>query len=330
MIWVIVLFTALVALFLSGFFSGSETGLYCVNRLRLQLAARRQNRGAMRISALLEDEQGALSTTLVGTNLANFAATSTVAYMFAELIGVPATHCEIYTVLILTPIVFVFGEVVPKNLFQRHADTLMLAGSRWLVWFDRLFRILGVVPALKLLASGLNRLMPGQDGRSVALGPRHRVAALLQDALAGQTHGEDRSDLVDRIFRLSETPLHAVMVPRNRVQTIAADADRRTLIRITRRRGHAVLPVHEAHHRQVVGLVKVDELLQSDDWKTVSDRLHPVMRLRPHDTVASAMIQLQRAGRSLAVITDPGGRLLGVVALKDLLAQVVGELHTEV
>ena len=126
-----------------------------------------------------------------------------------------------------------------------------------------------------------------------------------------------------------ETPLHAIMVPRNRVQTIPADADRRTLVRITRRRGHARLPVYESNHRQIIGVVRVDELLRSEDWKTVSQRLQPVIRLRPHDTVASAMIRLQRAGHGLAVVTDPGGRLLGVVALKDLLAEVVGEFPSE-
>jgi CBS domain containing-hemolysin-like protein len=234
------------------------------------------------------------------------------------------------TVALVTPILFVFGEVVPKNLFRLHADTLLARGSRLLVFFDRLFRATGLVWALKGLAVACSRFISGDVEPGQTSAPKRRVALLLHEALAGTTLSEDQSDMIDRVCRLSETPLHAVMVPRNRVTIVRADTDRRGLIRVARRTGHAQLPVFDARPRHMTGVIKVDELLQSDDWQVVGEHLEPALNLSPHDTVAAAITRLQRAGRSMAIITSHGGQMLGIVTLKDLLREVIGEVAMEI
>lgn len=330
MSWGVVGVVIFLGLFFSGFFSGAETGLYRVNRLRLHLGVQRRDPRARRLASVLDDETGALSVTLLGTNIANYVTTSAVAYLFAELLGFGEASSEIYTVAIVTPVIFVFGEMVPKNLFQLHADTLLARGSRLLALANRLFRLTGVVWGLKHLAATLNRLM-GSDAQQVgALGPKRHVAGLLQEALVGNTLGRDQSDLINRVCRLSEIPLHAVMVPRNRVTAIAADTDRRGLLRVERKTGHAQLPVYDSSPHRMIGAVKVDELLQSSNWRTVGERLTPLPKMSPHETVAASLANLQLAGASMAIVTDPGGRMLGIVTLKDLLGEVLGELGVAV
>ena len=149
---------------------------------------------------------------------------------------------------------------------------------------------------------------------------------MLQEALAGDTLGEAQSDLIDRVCRLSETRLYSVMVPRNRVTVIAADATRASLLRVVRRTPYARLPVFESNPRRIIGLVKVDELLRSDGWEKVGERLRPALMLRPHETVAEAITRLQRAGRGMAVVADQSAQMLGIVTLKDLISEVVGGL----
>ncbi|MGB2986928.1 MAG: CNNM domain-containing protein [Phycisphaerae bacterium] len=324
--WIIVGAVIAVGLFLSAFFSGAETGLYRVNHLRLHLGVQRRDPKALRLSRVLGDEQGALSVTLIGTNVMNYVTTIAVAYLFADLLGFSEADTELYTVTFLTPIVFVFGEVVPKNLFRLHPDRLLARGSGLLALSNRLFRMTGAVAGLKLLAAVINRPAGGLSQRGAGFAPKRRIAMLLQEALAGNTLGEDQSDLIDRVCGLSETPLHAVMVPRNRVTAVAANADRRELVRVARRTGHARFPVYEPDRRHIIGLIKVDELLPSSNWQTVGERLRPATTMSPHETVATAITRLQRAGRGMAVVTDHGGQMLGVVTLKDLLSEVVGEV----
>lgn len=326
MTWVWVIATIVVGLFLSAFFSGAETGLYRVNRLRLHLGVRRRDPVALRLSSILSHQQGALCVTLIGTNVANFVTTLAVSFLFADLLGCSPTHAELYTVAALTPVVFVFGEMVPKTLFQLYPDRLLARGSRLFAVSDRVLRMTGMVWVLTALADRMNRLVGVRAEQAEALEPKRRVANLLHEGIAGDSHSTDQSALIDRVCRLSETPLHAVMVPRNRVRFINDGAGRRELLRAARRTGHARLPVYKSSSRHIVGIVKIDELLQSDDWQTVGEKMQPPLTLRPHHTVATTIARLRQEGRRMAIITDRGGQMIGIVTLKDLLREVVGEV----
>ena len=330
MSWVLVSAVIAIGLLLSAFFSGAETGLYCVNRVRLHLGVQRREASAIRLVKVLGDEQGALSLTLVGTNVANYITTAAVAFLFADLLGCGELDTELYTVAILTPVVFVFGEVVPKSLFQLHADRLMAAGSRMLLSADWLLRATGINWCFKLLAGAIHRLAGGYRKERRTSAPKRRIAMLLHEALAGKALADDHSELIDRVCQFSETPLHAVMVPRNGVNVISAKTQRRDLVRMARRVRHARLPVFDTRRRHIVGVAKVDELLRNDDWSAVGEQLQPVLTVSPHETVAAATAYLQTKGRKIAVVTDRGGLMLGIVTLQDLMEEVVGELVEEV
>ena len=326
MSWALVWGIIALGLLFSAFFSGAETGLYCVNRVRLHLGAQRREPAALRLVKVLGDRQGALSLTLIGTNVSNYITTAAVAYLFADLFGCGELDTELYTVAALTPVVFVFGEVVPKSLFQLHADGLMMMSSRLLVSANWLLRATGVIWCFRLLTQALNRVVGPYQQERQSFGPKRRVAMLLQEALAGKALAPDQSELIDRVCRFSEIFLHQVMVPRNEVKVISAEAGRRELVRMARRTRHARLPVYDTRRRHIVGVAKVDELLRTDDWSTVGERLQPVLNVSPHDTVAMTTAFLQTKGRKIAIVTDRGGQMLGIVTLQDLIEEVVGEL----
>jgi putative hemolysin len=151
------------------------------------------------------------------------------------------------------------------------------------------------------------------------------VASLLQEALVGQEHGEHQSSLIDRVIGLSETPVRSVMVPGHRVIGVAASASRRDLIRVGRVTPFARVPVFGERRLQVMGFVKVEELLRNEGWTTVGERMQPATKLSPATTAAAAIAQMRRAGSEMAVVVDAVGNMLGVVTLRDLLEEVVGE-----
>jgi len=325
--WMIAIFLVLVGLSLSAFFSGTETGLYCVNRLRLKLGVQRRDPRAMRLEGFLHDEQSALSVTLLGTNLMNYITTAAATYVVARCFGVDDRKTELYTVVVLTPIVFVFAEMTPKNLFQRNPDGLMLRSSLLLAIANRCFRMTGAVWALTRMTSVATRIVGSDADRAMSLDPKRRVALMLREALVGDVVGDEQSQLVGRILNLSETPLHGVMMPRNRVITLGADAGRRQLIALARRTHHRHVPVHQRNPRHIIGTIKIDTLLASQDWDVVGDKLRPVTTLSPHDTVSAAITRMQHSGHPLGIVADRGGQMLGIVTMKDLLEEVVGELE---
>ncbi len=324
--WIIVGLLILIGLLFSGYFSGAEMGLYCVNRLRVFLGVQKGDPRSRRLARLIEDEQGALSVTLIGTNLANYICTTAVAYFFGTLLKLSDVDIQIYTVVLVTPVVFVFGEVVPKNLFQLHADTLMPRFSLILTVAGWIFRKTGAIWLMRQLAVIAVRLFGTPTVPRRFSTPKHRVAALLQEALAGHSLGEDQSELVERVCRLSETPVRSVMIGYHRVTMISADADRAELIRLARTTEFARVPVFGQRRSQVIGLIKIDELLRQDHWKIVGECATPVINLRPQDTVATAITRMQRVKKEMAVVTGLSGGLLGVVTLRDLLEEIAGEV----
>jgi len=267
----------------------------------------------------------------------NYVTTVACTFMFVELLAFPGLNAELYTVAFITPVVFVFGEVVPKTLFLLHADSLMLRGSWLLAAANRFFRITGAVWCFSRLAAAAERVTGGAasadaartdspTGGDTQLTPRRRVALLLQNALAGEPMGEDQSELIDRVCQLSETPVHVVMVPRNRVANVRAEATRRELLRIARRTKHASCVVHDTYRWHIIGLASIDHLLLQTDWNTVGERLDPVTTVSAHETASSAIARMHSAGRKMAVVTDPRGQMLGIITMKDLLGDIVGEL----
>ncbi len=317
----VVLALFVIAVFLSGVFSGAETGLYCVNRARLKVQAERGNPRALRLEGVLWNNQAALSLTLVGTNLANCAATACFAFLLSVRLGFSEHQAEVYTTLIVALVIFTFGEVVPKNLFQSHPDRLMSVVSRVLRVANVIF--FPAVWVLTLLTTRLTGLFG--DQAKGGLDPRRQIALLLREGLASSDHDGAHHEMVDRALTLADTSVHTVMTPRNRVVTIAAAAGRDKLLSLARTKQYSLLPVFKHHPRRIVGIVEVPRLLD-DTWQTVGEQMMPFIRLDPHESVASALIRLQQERARMAVVVDRGGYLLGIVTLKDLLEELVGEL----
>ena len=320
--WLLVL----VGLLGSAFCSGSETGVYCVNRLRVQLAAQRGERRARRLARILEDDQSAVAAILVWNNVMNYVLTAGASVVIGHLLADAGLDVELYTVAIVTPVVFVLGEVTPKQLFQSGADRLMPAASWPLDIMIRSLRAVGILPLLRGLATRAVRLLGQDAGLQRITDPRRRVGVLLLEALAGRRVSEDHSTLVQRALQLAETRLHAVMVPRSRVESIAADAGRDVVREMAARTRHSRLPVFDPTSRTIIGLVKLDSLLGREDWATVRDQLLPMPAYRPSDTVGATLLEMQRDGYAMAQVCDRGGQLVGLITLKDLLEELVGEL----
>ena len=314
----------LFAVWLSAVFSGCETGLYCANRARLHVRAEHGDRRARRIERILRNEQWALSLTLVGTNLSNYAATAGFAFVMSISLGFSDRASEVFTTLAVTMIIFVFGEIVPKTLFQTHADRLLLACSPVLrishvVLYPAMWAINRVIGALTARFGDQAKTQAGLDARK-------QVARLLREGMPASPDDDAHHQMVDRALGLADLPVHGVMTPRNRVESLAASAGRDKLLSLARTKPYSLIPVFDRHPRRIEGVIEVRKLLADQTWQTVGERLAPCARLDPHDSVAAALVRLQGERARLAVVVDRGGYLLGVVTLKDLLEELVGEL----
>jgi len=330
MLW-LWLVAAVACIGFSAFYSGCETGLYSVNAVRLRLAQRMGRRPAAILSRMLRDRERSIITTLVGTNLSNYLATACVVSVFIAM-AVPDSEAELLTTLVLTPIIFVFAEVTPKELFRREANTLM---SR-LIWplraSDLLFRATGVVALLKGLARLVARCAGfSRDGALTSLGPRQQITAMLREGLGAGILSEEQSAIVDRVMSISIVRVRSAMIPRDQVRTVPVDVAPDRFIEQVRSHDYSRMPVLSGPDK-VVGVVHVFHVLADASAadgapRPMTDFVSPPLDLKPDQTVTSALTEMQRQGVAMAIVADPAGRFLGIVTVKDLVEEIVGDLQ---
>ena len=152
----VVLILGLIAL--SAFFSGSETGFYRLSRFRLRLGVEEHRPFYDKLFSLVRDGQATIMSILIGNNLVSYGLTSLVTVLLFRRLG-DQHLSEIYATVILSPVLFVFGEMIPKVLFYHWADWLM-PRLAWLLWgVHQAFSLTGIVAALGWVSDRLASLL---------------------------------------------------------------------------------------------------------------------------------------------------------------------------
>jgi len=323
-----VLWLAIAVFFLaaSGFYSGSEMGLYCLNRVRLRLRAERPDaRDARSLSRLADRQQETVLGILLGTNLANYLLTVATAALLAGALGIQGNRAEFYTAAILSPLIFVLGDVVPKNWFQIEADRLMYKSAGPLRLTIALFRATGILRLLRAVTRASARLA-GHDERGEWHGPRGEVIGLLREGAAEGALTEEQARIVERVMNLSTVRVGAILVPRRQVAAVPIDADRRRFEQIVRGHNYSRMPVVDRDRRTVLGIVNVYDVLADETGSGPRAWMREPITITARDSAASALVQLQRARATMAIVTDPHRGFVGIVTLKDVVEEIFGEL----
>lgn len=323
MLW---LLAALFCLLGSAFYSGTEMGLYSLNRLRLRVQAGKNDPPQARVLLGLHDNrQETVLAILLGNNLANYLLTTTASLVFIGLAGLRPDRAEFYTAALLSPVIFVFGDVVPKNWFQFETERLMNRSSRLLWVTVEVFRWTGVLWLLRQMTR-LGARLAGHDASDDWREPRGEIVGLVQEVAAHGVLSDEQADIFQRVMDLSTVRVGAIMVPRQRVAAVTAGTDRGGLERLVRAHDYSRMPVLAADGRKVLGVVNVFDVLADDSAGTVDKWMYPALTVQASDSAALALVRLQRNKAAMAVVTDPRRGFVGVITLKDVVEEILGPL----
>lgn len=315
------------ALAASAFFSGTETGVYCLNHVRLNVLAGYGRAPAKRLLALMKRPQDLVITTLMGTNCADYLATVCIT---ALLLRAAETRdlAQVYATAILTPLVLVFGGVIPKDWFQRESDTLMPHAARPLEWCLRAARWTGLVRALNAITQLLIRAIdPLHAEANQELLPRLQMHRLLREGAASGGLSAYQRETLDRVMEISRVRLADVMVPYKRAAMVPIDIPRDDLLRIARMSHFSRLPIYRGDQQNVVGVVNVYRVLMDSEERQIAEYIQPAEFLPVSETVPAALLKLQKARQVIGIVTNRAGDCLGLVTIKDLVEEIVGDLE---
>lgn len=322
-LWVVLLGGAGLLL-LSAIFSGAETGVYSVSRVRLEAEAQEGKRSARLLSRLFRDDAKLLIALLIGNNLMLELLTR-MAEASVGRTALPAYLHEIGAALLLTPIVFLFGELVPKDVFRRRPHLLLavvapvISVFRWLVsplaW------------PLALISAGLERLLGLRKEEFARILRREEMVELLAESRRMGTLAAHAEELAHNVLVLRHMPLSRVAVPWERVQCVDLDRGEAAARRVVEASGLTRLPAVRTgpdRRRTVVGYLHQLDVLALAPGAPLEPCLRDLMELPPGMPLDRAVTRLQAAGQRLALVgTRRAPR--GLVSLNDLFTTLASQ-----
>lgn len=305
----------------SSVFSGSETGFYSLSPVRVDLEARQGLRLPRLVARLLKDESALLITILIGNNLTIELATH-LGDSIAEHLAVPVTGREILVTLCLTPILFLFGEVLPKDVFRRRPHSLIrltaapIALARVVFW--PLERLLSIVARALEWALGLDARV------ATRLRGREAVMHFLAEGRRSGALSERAEALAGNALQLRSIPIARVMVPWTKVVHLARGLPEEELLERVRTANYSRLPV-VGEDGACEGFVHQLDVLSAAPGVPVLGSVRPIPCLPADMPVDRALHTLRGSGKRVALVGEPGAPL-GLLTLKDLLEEISGEL----
>jgi putative hemolysin len=312
-------------LLLKGFFSGSEIALVSADKIQMRHKARGGSRGAKLLLRMFRRPDRLLTTTLVGTNLATVALTTIGTLGMASLFG---ERGELYAFLVLTPVLLLFGEIVPKSIYQQKAETL----APLIVYplQAALFLFFPVIFLFSLAAGAAARLFKaGKAAQSVFL-TREQLRAVVEMAERRSEVASFARGRIRRSIRFSETPAADAMTPLEDMTTADTAADARSLADLARAAGFRPIPVYRANTRKIAGLVSLTpwDLMREDLLaKPGADLVQPAYYAAPQQTLGELLPILRKREDQAAIIVDEFGSAMGILTVENILEVVVGRVN---
>ncbi len=320
------LFTTLLIMFAcllaEGFFSGSEIGIVSADKIKLRHNAAKGSSGARLTLKMLEKPEWLLSTTLVGTNIAVVTNTTMATALMIDLFG------EQYgwlAIVIVAPLIWVFGEIVPKSIFQQYADIITPKAIFVLRAASVVFApILFVFSTL----SHLFTKMVGGDSQNPFTMREEIVAMLKMSDHSGDIQPVEKK-MIKRVFNFSETTAYEVMVPLIDVIAIEKSTSLTEARNLAVKSTHSRLPVYEDRIDNVIGVVDVLEWLGLEEQGDIEPYTRPVRYVPGTRNINALLVELRQDGDAMIVVVDEFGGAEGIITLEDIVEEVVDELEDE-
>lgn len=324
---------ALAVLFLlgcSGFFSGSETALTATSKARMLAREKEKNKRASRVNFLIADRESLIGAILLGNNLVNILASTIAATVFLAMFGEAGVPIA---TLVMTLLVLIFAEVLPKTYALSNPDRMALAVSLPIRFFVLIFSpiVAGVQAVVRLTL----RIM-GANVEGPVLSSHEEIRGQID--LHHQEGGVVKSDrdMLGGVLDLRELTVEDVMVHRKNLIMLDYDQPVEELVKTALACPHTRLPLFKDDGENIIGVLHARDLargLHEADGNAAKLDIDAIMRepwFVPETTgVMEQLTAFRQKREHFALIVDEYGALMGVITLEDIIEEIVGDIEDE-
>ena len=318
-------------IFLSAFFSGSETSLTSASKARIHTLARSGKKNAAIFEKIFKDKEQLICTILFANNLVNVLASALATKI---LIEITASEGIFYATIIMTLMILIFGELIPKTIALSKADTLALK-------IAPLIRIIIILlfPLTKILnfIVGLILKMLGIDYKNVS---KEEKLEQSEEELRGaiDLHGKDSTgkeekQMLKSILDLDDITVGSIMVSRKDIYSLPSDTSYTDLILKLKNSPHSRIPIWEKNPENIVGVLHVRKLIgeTSLDQKkfNILNYCQKPWFIPESTKLDNQLIAFKRRKEHFSIVVDEYGEFLGIITLEDIIEEIVGDIDDE-
>ena len=315
-------------LFLSGFFSASETALMTISPAKVRTLVEAGRPGSKYLAKLKQHHHKTLITILIGNNLVNIGAAAVTTAVMTEYFESAAVGI---TTGILTLVVLVFGEVVPKSLATTYAKRLSLIVAPPLYFLE--FFLTPLIWLLDGLVKILLRILGTKKQKQVT------EEELIAMASIGEEEGsidEHERELIENVLEFNDIRVEEIMTPRVHMDAMPEDYDLDEAAKYVINHTHSRIPIYRETLDNIVGILSIKELLRAmkeekdhDTYTLRQMELHKPLKVKEGLQIHDLFHQFQNRRTHMAIIIDEHGGTAGLITLEDLLEELVGEIEDE-
>lgn len=313
-----------VSIAFAAFFSGAETAVVSCSKVRLHHRVKEGSWRARVLESLLRYPEKFFSIVLVGTNISVIVCTAAATAFSVNIFGESG---PLVATAVITPLLLIFGEVMPKSAFLYHADRVSVDVAPLLKIFSYVLWPL-VAPAT-LLAVLLTRLTGSRSRRFNLLSTREELVYLYS---RGRDEGLEKHKerlIIDRVFRFGDVRVGELMVPMERVVSLPGVALVEDAVAEANKHSYSRFPVLSADGRCVAGIVSLIDLLGLDGGEKLTSVMQPPHLVKEDEFAEKLLVMMRDEALHMAVVTDGTARARGILTLESILENIVGDIASE-
>lgn len=317
------LIALIILVLLSAFFSSAETSLTTVNRVRLKTLAEEGNRRAKTTLEVLDKYGKMLSAILIGNNIVNLSASAlatTLAIHIHFTVGIATA--------ILTVVILIFGEIVPKNMAMINSEKMALLYASMISGLMKLLTPLIFV--IDSLAKGIMKLFRVDADKKTAMTENELRTYVEVGHEDGVIESEER-EMIYNVFDFGDAVAKDVMIPRIDMVTVDKEATYEEVMEVFKDCMYTRIPVFEEDKDNIIGLINIKDFILVEDKAKfkISDILRQAYYTYEFKKTADLLVEMRQKCFNVAFVLNEYGGTAGMITLEDLLEEIVGEIRDE-
>jgi len=307
------------------FFSGSEIALLAASPKKIKKSPGSQPGRAGLTLKLLQNRERMLATTLFGTNLSVVTNATLLTSFFLTLFP---EQGEVYAVMVLSPLLLIFGEIIPKILFQQYANAIapVVSYPIWLascIFYPLVFLVTGI-------SNFVLSITGARKSHHIPFVTREELRLIVKMSKGGSDLTAEEVTMIERLFDFSHTVVKEAMIPLVDIATIEDAATVGEAIAFLEAKGYSRIPVYHERTDNIIGIINSFDLLEN---LPMDQCIRPLIRRAPYVPETKALdglfIEMQKKRSHLSIVVDEYGGTVGIITIEDILEEIVGEIQDE-